>query len=200
MSSRNEVLRSLRAVLPQAKPLPSLEDEPWVEYEDPRAQFQSVLESVGGTCHFVDSMDEADAVVRQLDVFNDSVTRASLVDGVGDTTFDYTGISDPHELETVDFAVLPAHFAVAENAAVWATADNPCDRILHFLSQHVAYVVDLRSGPGLLQTMHAGYEHADPRGQAFSAWVSGPSKTADIEQSLVIGAHGARSLAVVFVG
>jgi L-lactate dehydrogenase complex protein LldG len=34
---------------------------------------------------------------------------------------------------------------------------------------------------------------------AYAGFISGPSKTADIEQSLVIGAHGARALTVFAV-
>ena len=202
MSSRSAILKELRRNLPEAAPLPSLEGEPWVVYEDPIAQFREVLEGVGGTFLKVASTDEADAEVRRLPSWNEETRsgqakRVSLVPGVGETTFDYEGVSDPHDLEDVDFAVLPAHFMVAENGAVWVTAEDPKQRVLNFLSQHVAYVV---GGPDpVVHTMHAAYERADPRAQPFSVFVSGPSKTADIEQSLVIGAHGARSLAVLMI-
>jgi L-lactate dehydrogenase complex protein LldG len=46
--------------------------------------------------------------------------------------------------------------------------------------------------------MHAAYEELGKVKSSFGLFLSGPSKTADIEQSLVIGAHGARSLTVVF--
>ena len=198
MSSRTAVLRDLRKNLPESAPLPTLEGEDWVRYEDPVEQFRAVLESVGGRFVRVGSTDEADAEVRALPEWEDGSTRVSLVSGVGETTFDYTVVEDPHDLEDVTFAVLPANFMVAENGAVWVTPEDPKERVLNFLSQHVAYVVS--GDDPIVHTMHAAYERADSRAHPFSLFASGPSKTADIEQSLVIGAHGARSLAVVLVG
>lgn len=202
MSSRDAILKDLRRNLPPAVELPDLADEDWITYDDPVAQFREVLEAIGGRFFEVDSMDEADAEIRRLDGWNEGPAHVSLVPGVGETTFDYAAVELPTDLQHVDFAVLPAHFAVAENGAVWVTPEDAAERTLNFLSQHVAYVIDRRNAPdgGLVHTMHRAYELADPRASAFSLFAAGPSKTADIEQSLVIGAHGARSAAVLFVG
>ena len=198
MSQRDAILELVRAAHPSATPLPDL-SQPWTTYEDPVGQFREVLEVVGGTLHTVADLDEADTVIREMPVWQEATARVSLVPGVSDTTFDYAAVDDPRLLRDVDLAVLPAQFAVAENAAVWVPCEDALERTLNFLSQHVVYVLS-GEDVGPLNTMHEAYARADIRRTPFGVFVAGPSKTADIEQSLVIGAHGARSLSVLLVG
>ena len=79
---------------------------------------------------------------------------------------------------------------------MWLTDENVPHRVLYFLTQHLALVVPSRS---LVHNLGQAYSRINVQSTRFSAWISGPSKTADIEQSLVIGAHGPRSLTVFLV-
>jgi L-lactate dehydrogenase complex protein LldG len=126
-------------------------------------------------------------------------------------------IDSPHALADVDVAILSGEFAVAENAAVWVTDRKLPQRVLYFLCQHLILVVPATA---IVSNMHAAYARiaAGPESGAgkevplgsrhlrpftepfFSAFISGPSKTADIEQSLVVGAHGPRSIIVCLLG
>jgi L-lactate dehydrogenase complex protein LldG len=101
---------------------------------------------------------------------------------------------DPHTLENVDLAILRAHFGVAENGACWMTEDQMIERALPFITQHLALVL---RRDAMVADMHAAYELIAAAGDyGFATFIAGPSKTADIEQSLVLGAHGPRSLIV----
>ena len=120
----------------------------------------------------------------------------SLIEGIDGNT-DLAQIDDPHETEDIDFAILPGQFAVAENGAVWISDDGVKQRAIYFIAQHLALVI---SANDIVPNMHAAYRRLSFDQPRFGAFISGPSKTADIEQSLVIGAHGPRSMTVFVVG
>ena len=101
--------------------------------------------------------------------------------------------TDPHELEVVEFALLPALFGVAENGAVWLSEKEIGIRVLPFITQHLAVVLDARQ---IVSNMHEAYDKIGQEQYGFGTFIAGPSKTADIEQSLVLGAHGARTMTV----
>ena len=191
-SSRDEILKAIRRTTLEEVPLPSL-DVPWTEYTDGRQQFIDVLASVGGQALVVRSLDELNAQLDQLAAYREARRVCSLVGGIRKANIDLDKAEDPHDLEDVDFFIAPGEFAVAENAAVWLTDQSTKHRILYFITQHMALVVPANA---LVSNMHQAYARLTFDRPHFGLFLSGPSKTADIEQALVIGAHGARSLTV----
>ena len=99
-----------------------------------------------------------------------------------------------HTLAGLDVLVCPGELGVAENGAVWLGESGMGPRAAPFLTQHLVLVLD-RSV--IVPDMHAAYDTLDVAREGYGVFVAGPSKTADIEQALVIGAHGPRSLTVL---
>jgi L-lactate dehydrogenase complex protein LldG len=194
-TSRDDILTKIRDLRWEGPPLPSLDQE-WTRYADPQKQFAEVLKAVGGRCVPVATAADANAELRTFEPYTSGTKTVSLVAGIGETNFDLAAVTDPHDLEDIDFAVVPGQVAVAENGAVWVTDTLVPHRVLYFLPQHVALVV---SASQLVHNMHEAAAKIDLAAQPFGCWISGPSKTADIEQALVIGAHGARSMTVYLV-
>lgn len=101
---------------------------------------------------------------------------------------------DPHLLEDVDVALVPGQLAVAENGAIWLSEREMKVRALPFITQHLVLIISQKN---ILPTMHEAYKKIGGPETGFGVFIAGPSKTADIEQSLVLGAHGAKSLLVL---
>jgi L-lactate dehydrogenase complex protein LldG len=196
MSSREIMLAAVRKHLPQSEELPDLSG-PWIQYPDPVAQFSSVLEMIGGKSIRVSAEAEIAAELVKLPQFASATKTLSLVPSAVSGTVSMNETQDPHDLADIDFAVLPGDIAVAENAAIWVNDATVKHRVIYFLCQHLALVVPIGN---LVHNLHEAYDRLHVTASPYGGFISGPSKTADIEQSLVIGAHGPRSMTVFLVG
>jgi L-lactate dehydrogenase complex protein LldG len=197
MSARDDILRALRAAAPAASPLPDVPATFGVRYPDLRARFAQSMAEVGGRCVRVADDSALESALESIPEYAAAKKVVSLVPGVRRANVDLAAVDDPHLLRDVDFCVIPGALGVAENAAVWVTDHGGRNRAACFLTQHLAVVV---RGDALVNNLHEAYARISIPSPGFSMFLSGPSKTADIEQALVIGAHGARSCTAILIG
>lgn len=200
MSSKQAILAAIRAAGAPEAAAPDL-NRNWITYDDKPRMFAEVLTSVGGKCVFVADHGEISAKLAEHPAFG---AARKIVSSLGEVpgNVDLGKLPDPHLTEDIDFAILPGKFGVAENGAIWITDEGLRHRAIYFIVQHLVLVIPRRE---IVDNMYAAYRRlnlgarrSDDR--TFGAFIAGPSKTADIEQSLVIGAHGPRSLTVFLVG
>ena len=197
MGARDEILKALQAGAPPELPLPDVGRLDAVRYPDVRERFAKSVSEVGGRCVLLPPGAALETALAQVPEYAAARKVVSLVPGVAKANVDPGALRDPHDLRDVDYCVIPAELGVAENGACWIVHHGGANRSMVFLAQHLAVVV---RGETLVHNLHEGYAKAQIPSPGFSMWLSGPSKTADIEQALVIGAHGARSCTVFVLG
>lgn len=161
---------------------------------DPAREYMDTFTGIGGKAVLVDSIDSAKLLIReQLDPSSRVITT---LPALADTFELYSASADPHSFENVELAVIRAHLAVCENGTVWLTEELMGQRIIPFICQHLAVLVDAST---IVPTMHEAYARIGTGDYGFGVFIGGPSKTADIEQALVMGAHGPISMTVFVV-
>ena len=193
MSSRDKILAAVKANQPALLELPEVNipqsDEGLVE------RYKTIATAIGSRVYEINSLSEIKDILSKD--FNQSHRIISSVAELSDFAETTIESLDPHSLENVDLAILRAELGVAENGASWVPEENAMQRVLPFITQHLALIVSKSS---LVPTMHQAYEIIGSREYGYAAFIAGPSKTADIEQSLVLGAHGPRSMTVFLLG
>src|SRR4051812_10875300 len=102
----------------------------------------------------------------------------------------------PREYADTDVFVCEAALGVAENGAVWLPGTRLGQRAALFLATDVLIVL---SRGAIVEDVHAAYARVGSDFGQFGIFVAGPSKTADIEQSLVMGAHGPKGMTIAMV-
>jgi len=191
MSSRNKILTAVAENQPSGIPLPEfefLDAEPIYLSET----FINVLTGIGGNVIPVESMEEIqNYILQNFGQGSRTVTNIPALKNVAELM--HQSSISPHALSDVDYAIIDTRLAVAENGAVWVTENGLSDRVLPFICQHLAVVLNARD---VVPNMHTAYEVINADDYGYGTFIAGPSKTADIEQSLVLGAHGPKSMTV----
>ena len=189
-AARDEILRAVRAALPPsvAAPTPSVRSEGRAATRDELvARFTQAAIAAGADVVRADG----DPAAHANHAASDAREIISLVAGVASTI---PMPSDPHALASLDLFVCRGMVGVAESGAVWIATSNTMHRAALFIAQRIIIVIDASA---IVTDLHEAYARIDVRANIFGSFVSGPSKTADIEQSLVIGAHGPKELTVI---
>jgi L-lactate dehydrogenase complex protein LldG len=190
MSSREKILDQVRKSQPPPSPLPELNYVGGAS-SDILKEFITSVGNIGGTAMEVSDWKEIDSQVQER--FSSTSRCISMIPQLESRYLKGNLEKDPRAFEDVSVAILAGHFCVAENGAVWITEENMGDRVLPFICEHLVLVV---SASAVCGSMHDAYERIGLSGHNFGTFIAGPSKTADIEQSLVLGAHGPKTLTI----
>ena len=180
MSSREEILASIRQHTQTRYDKPDIADMKRLSYPDKIEQFCAISRAVGGTAVVLGEGEDVNAVIRRT--YPDAMRIASVLPDISCATFNPDNLDDPKELDGTDVAVVKGEIGVAENGAIY------------FISEKLVILLDRNK---IVDTMYDAYRELDGQEYQFGTFISGPSKTADIEQALVMGAHGARDVLVI---
>lgn len=192
MSSKNEILQNIDRHTNTVCQMPEWNITP-MRYEDKTAQFIQILKAVGGDAVILDDGKDVNELIKAL--YPDAKRIASNLEQITIATDNPDSIETPKDMNGVDLAIVKGEYGVAENGSVWIPL-NVKNRITYFISEYLVILLDRNK---LVNTMHEAYDKIEIKDKEFGVFISGPSKTADIEQALVVGAHGAKGLTVVLV-
>ena len=185
MNTKEAILARLAHSGMPEHPMPAL-DFGRERFDDPLTAFRQSVEAAGGRVAEWAEGVPAGELLRSLGL--EGRRAVSAVEEIP-SAFDADAMEDARELDGID--------GVAENGAVWLP-QRARHKALYFA---VESLVILLPRDAVVATMQDAVE--DPRFDrdfGFGCFMSGPSKTADIEQALVIGAHGPMSVTVVLTG
>lgn len=164
-----------------------------IEYPDLYKKFVEATREVGAQVVEVRKTDDLNVVIRNIypnaKVYASNLPFITLAQRNPD-------IVAATDLDDTDVGIVQGQIGVAENACVWVPQTMK-EKAVCFIAEYLIILLDKQN---IVNNMHEAYKRIqmDPR-YNFGTFISGPSKTADIEQALVMGAQAARGVTVLIM-
>ena len=203
MSSKEDILSKYRENVREKFDMPDLSDIRGITYPDPLLQFMNMTKSVGGNAIEVEKGRDINELIREL--YPDAKEIASNLPEITIATRNPDKVGRARDLNGTDVGVIRGCFGVAENACVWIPQQMK-EKAVCFISENIVILLPKSQ---IVNNMHEAYKRLserDPKSgldlfdqYGYGTFISGPSKTADIAQVLVMGAQAARSATVLLL-
>jgi L-lactate dehydrogenase complex protein LldG len=173
--------------------MPELSDIKAITYPDPLLQFINMTRSVGGNAIEVEPGRDINVLIREL--YPDAKEIASNLAEITIATRNPDEVGRARDLNGTDVGVIRGLFGVAENACIWIPQTMK-EKAVMFISENL---IILLKKTEIVNNMHEAYKRVEFNDYGYGTFISGPSKTADIAQVLVMGAQAARSATVLLL-
>ena len=125
-----------------------------------------------------------------------------LLAGVPCATYRVTaGDFDKNALEACDAGITSCEALVAQTGSILVSSATSGGRAVSILPHvHVVVATCDQIVATLADALHAAKERHEGRMPSMLSFITGPSRTGDIERILVLGAHGPKELILILVG
>jgi len=195
MSNKDDILKKYRANVREKFDMPDLSDIKAITYPDPLVQFIKMTESVGGHVIEVKPGQDINELVKEM--YPDAKEIASNLPEVTIATRNPDNVGRARDLNGTDVGIIRGQFGVAENACVWIPQTMK-EKAVCFISENLVILLPKSQ---IVNNMHEAYKRIefDKTYDGYGTFISGPSKTADIAQVLVMGAQAARSATILLL-
>lgn len=189
---KEELFDKLRGSVTQQFDMPA-KPVKGIVYEDIIKQFIEISKTVGGKVIEVKASDDLNAVIRKA--YPDAKVFASNVKGI-QADLNPDTVANAADLNGTDVGIIQGEMGVAENGCIWVPQTMK-ERAIYFISEELVILLDKKN---IVNNMHEAYKRVEMNNYGYGVFISGPSKTADIEQALVMGAQAARGVTVILIG
>ena len=193
MSSKEDILKKYKANVREQFDMPDLSDIKATRYPDPLLQFMNMTKSVGGNAIEVEKGRDINALIREL--HPDAKEIASNLPEITIATRNPDDVGRARDLNGTDVGIIRGEFGVAENACIWIPQAMK-EKAVMFISENLIILLPKSQ---IVNNMHEAYQRINFNDYGYGTFISGPSKTADIAQVLVMGAQAARSATVLLL-
>lgn len=193
MSNKEEILKRYRDNVRERYDMPDLSDIRAITYPDPLAQFITMSQNVGGKVIEVKEGQDINDIIKE--VYPDAKEIASNLPEVTIATRNPDTVEDASQLNGTDVGIIRGVFGVAENGCIWIPQQMK-EKAVCFISENLVILLPKSQ---IVNNMHEAYRRVEFNDYGYGTFISGPSKTADIAQVLVMGAQAARSVTVLLM-